>query len=244
MLKTYFVMLWIPLYLVYTVIYLAAVKIIGLFSKEKAARLAEKTAQNWGRRFVGVTGNKVKVIYKDKEAFDAVKGEPVVVIANHQSNLDIPLMLGHLGRPIGFIAKKEMESWPIIGTWMKYINCQFLDRSDARKAVETMKLAIEKIKNGASVMIFPEGTRSETGEIGEFKKGSFKLATEPGVKILPVAIKGTYNVWRKGEKQIRKTDVITLYVDTPIDISKFDREELKSINEKVRTIVEEDFKTI
>ena len=244
MLRTWLVMIWIPLYLVYTIIYLVATKIIGIFSKEAAERLAKKTAKNWGKRFVGATGNKVKVIYKDKAAFETLKDEPIVVVANHQSNLDIPLILGHLGKPVGFIAKKEMESWPIIGTWMKYIHCLFLDRSDARKAVETMRAAVEQIKTGASVMIFPEGTRSETGEIGEFKKGSFKLALDSGVKILPVAIKGTYDVWKKGEKKIRKTSIITLYVDVPIDLKTLEKEEQKNIHDRVKQVVEAGYKAI
>lgn len=244
MLRTYWVMIWIPLYLIVTIIFLLEMKIIGLFSKDAAERFAKKTAANWGKRFVGATGNKVKVIYKDKEAFDNLNGEPIVVVANHQSNLDIPLILGHLGRPVGFIAKKEMESWPIIGTWMKFIHCLFLDRSDARKAVETMRTAVEKIKLGASVMIFPEGTRSETGEIGEFKKGSFKLAIDSGVKILPVAINGTIDVWKKGEKKIKKTDIITLYVDTPIDLKTMEKDQVKLIHEKVREIIVADYNDI
>jgi len=138
------------------------------------------------------------------------------------------------------VAKKEMETWPAIGGWMKKIQCVFLDRSNPRSGIKTMQEAVEKIKSGYSVVIFPEGTRSKTGEIGEFKKGSFKLASDSGVKIIPVSIKGTMDIMGKKSGKISKS-IVKVYVDEPVDPVKMEKDELKNLSEKVRTIIVENY---
>ena len=134
------------------------------------------------------------------------------------------MLMGNFPKDIGFVAKKEMETWPVINIWMKRIQCVFLDRNNPREGIKSMKEAVEKIKNGYSVVIFPEGTRSKTGEIGEFKKGSFKLASDAKVKIIPVTIKGTIDVLGKDKAKISKGN-IKVYIDEPVDPNTMEREE-------------------
>ncbi len=215
---------------------------ITLFKKGLDKYLfTRKVGKNWGRNLVWASGSKVKVIYENDSEEEIRKiredKEPVILISNHQSNLDIPTLLGYLPMDFSFIAKKEMEKWPLIGWWMKALNCIFLDRKNVRQGMKDMKDAISKVKNGYSYVIFPEGSRSEDGNVGEFKKGSFKLATDAGVRIVPITLSGTYDIQSKKSLKIKKNKNVKIIVDKPINLQKLSHEEQKSINEIVNRII-------
>ena len=166
------------------------------------------------------------------------------MVANHQSFVDIPLILGYLDINIGFVAKKEIKKWYLFNLWMDRAQCIFLDRSSPKEALKSFNEAIQFIKNGKSVCVFPEGTRTYNGQVGEFKKGSFKLALEPKVKILPVTIKGTYEIMNKNKFYIKRGRSIKLIVGRPIDIKELDKDELKGINSKVREEIVNNLKSV
>jgi 1-acyl-sn-glycerol-3-phosphate acyltransferase len=130
----------------------------------------------------------------------------VCFISNHQGLMDIPLIMGWLDRAVGFVAKKELQKVPVLSGWMRAIHSVFLDRSNARKAVESINTAAETIRQGHAIVIFPEGTRSKTGKIGEFKTGSLKLAFNAEAIIQPLSISGTRNIYEKN-KRIRKSQI-------------------------------------
>lgn len=241
MIRTIYVATAVALYFLISLIFLLPLVII--LGEKKGTNLARKLAKSWGKFIIKITGSKVEVIIKNKEDLESIsEDEPFVLIANHQSNIDIPLLLGYFPKQIGFVAKKEMQNWPIIGLWMKRIKCVFLDRKNPREGIKSMRVAIENIKNGYSIVIFPEGTRSKTGEIDEFKKGSFKLAIDPGVKIIPVTIKGTIDVLGRDSKKIRKNDNLQLIIDKSINPEGMEKEELSNLNEKIRNIILENYK--
>ena len=127
---------------------------------------------------------------------------------------------------------------------MDRAQCIFLDRSSPKEALKSFNEAIQFIKNGKSVCVFPEGTRTYNGQVGEFKKGSFKLALEPKVKILPVTIKGTYEIMNKNKFYIKRGRSIKLIVGRPIDIKELDKDELKGINSKVREEIVNNLKSV
>ena len=138
---------------------------------------------------------KLDIKYKNREAIDSLdKKEGVIFVCNHQSNLDIPAIVTALHMDVGFVAKHEMKRWPFFGTWMKKSNCVFLNRENPREGIKDIKKAVELIKEGYPTVIFPEGERSLTGKILNFKKGSFKLATETNGIIVPLTLKGTYDI--------------------------------------------------
>ena len=143
--------------------------------------------------------------------------------------------------PKGFIAKKELEKWPMISTWMKYINCIFMDRSNLRKSAEAIVMGTKLLKNGYSMVIFPEGTRSKGGPIKDFKAGSFKLATKSGSLIVPVTINGTYKLLEANNNRIKGAD-IELVIHPAIDPQKLDKKELDTLNETVCNIVRSAYK--
>lgn len=233
---------------------LAGTFIYGLFFRypyllfvkgEKAYRFVCKVGKNWGKNLIWASGSKVKVIYKNNSEEEIRKiresGEAVILISNHQSNVDIPALLGYLPLDFSFIAKKEMKRWPLIGRWMRRFDCIFLDRKNARQGMKDMKEAISKVRNGHSYMIFPEGSRSKDGEVGEFKKGSFKLATDTGAKIIPIALIGTYDVQSRKSLKVTPNKNIRIVVDSPIDLVKLSKEEIKDIHETVNNIVKKNF---
>ena len=218
-----------------------------IFNKgEKRYRYVCRVAKNWGKNLIWGAGSKVKVIYKNgsEEEIKKIRDtkEAVILISNHQSNVDIPALLGYLPLDFSFIAKKEMKRWPAIGRWMRSFDCIFLDRKNARQGMKDMKDAISKIKKGHSYVIFPEGSRSEDGTIGEFKKGSFKLATDTDARILPITIIGTYEVQSRKSLKVTPNKNIKIVVDKPVDLKSMSREEKKEVHNIVNKIIKDNYK--
>lgn len=197
-------------------------------NQEKATKLIKKQTVTWATRLVKLAGGKVEVIGME----NIPKDVPVVFVANHQSNFDIPVCMGYIGRQIGFVAKAESEKLPVIGNWMKYMNCVFIDRNDPRAALRSIKKGIEIVKSGNSLVIFPEGTRSLDGKMNEFKPGSFKLALKSKVPVIPITIDGTFNIMRKGSLKITPANV-KFIIGKPIDTSEYKVTESYLLRERV-----------
>ncbi|MDR0583230.1 MAG: 1-acyl-sn-glycerol-3-phosphate acyltransferase [Treponema sp.] len=128
------------------------------------------------------------------------------LVANHNSMFDIVLLLATVGRPFGFIAKKELAALPLLNMWILLLGGLFIDRKNIRKAVGSINKGIRRIKNGGAMVIFPEGTRGKGQGMLPFKSGALKLATKAGAPIVPVAISGTYDVFEK-DRRVRRVPV-------------------------------------
>ena len=204
-------------------------------NKKKKTFTARKNLRDISCCFLKVLGTKVEVVYKDKEAFEHLNREKgIVLIANHQSNFDIPVILSGIKFDLGFVAKKEMESWPFFHRWMRRGKYIFLDRSNPREGIKSIKKAVKIVKEGYPTVIFPEGERSLTGEIGNFKKGSFKLALDTNGIIVPMTICGAINIQKRGSIAVSRNRKVKLIVEKPIDISILSDEEKKNLNNIVR----------
>ena len=160
----------------------------------------------------------------------------MLFVSNHQSNLDFVLLLAKLNKPVGFIAKVELEKIPLLRDWMRVINCLFMDRDDMRQQVKTIVEGINLLKSGKSMVVFPEGTRSKDGKMIDFKAGSFKLATKSKVPIVPVTIDGTFNALEGNGNKLIPGD-INLYIHEPVHIDRLSKEEADSLNVYVRNII-------
>lgn len=188
---------------------------------------------------------KLDIKYKNREAIDSLdKKEGVIFVCNHQSNLDIPAIVTALHMDVGFVAKHEMKRWPFFGTWMKKSNCVFLNRENPREGIKDIKKAVELIKEGYPTVIFPEGERSLTEKILNFKKGSFKLATETNGVIVPLTLKGTYDIQPRGTLKMARGKKVTLVVDEPIFVKNLSKDEEKVLATTVRDKIVENFEKI
>ncbi len=158
---------------------------------------------------------------------------PVIFIANHCSHLDIGTLCRSLPVNLHFIGKKELKWAPVVGWYMWIAGHIFIDRSNKKKAINSLKSAATKIKSGKSVVMYPEGTRSKTGMVGVFKKGAFFLALQSGVEIVPVSIKGTYDVWSANSSKITPGNV-DVQIGKPISSTKYTKANVKDFIEEAR----------
>lgn len=156
---------------------------------DHSGRSYARHARFWGRLGIRLAGVRVTV-----EGSDRLPAGPIVVMSNHASNFDILALQGFFPRSLSWIAKKELFSIPIFGHSMRYGGYIPLDRGDGRKALKSMEEAADQIRGGKSVIIFPEGTRTRDGSLLPFKRGGFLLAAKAGVPVVPVTIKGSYQI--------------------------------------------------
>jgi 1-acyl-sn-glycerol-3-phosphate acyltransferase len=233
MLRTIIWFIYFWLFLVFTLPFLAYAKIQELRGNTKARdRVAAKAARIWSRSLIWLAGGKVTVIGQE----NLPKDQQVVFIGNHQGNFDIPLLLGYVDKPLGFIAKIEMLKMPIVCAWMKYLHCVFMDRNDIRQSVSAINEGVENIKNGHSIAIFPEGTRSKGDKVGEFKAGSFKLATKANALIVPLTMKNSYKLFEANNKKMKPAKV-EIIISPPINTKDLSAQEIKELPDTVRNII-------
>lgn len=198
--------------------------------KESRAEIY-KTMQLLTRRMIKGAGMELEVIGRENLPTEG----PVLYMASHKSIFDIVTLASIIDDPCIFIGKKEVSKMPLINIWFEALGCIYIDREDKRQSLESIMRGIKELKEGQSVVIFPEGTRTPGDEIKEFKAGSFKLATKTGVPIVPIALHNTYKVFEEN-KRVKRTKV-TVNIGKPIETKGIDKEAEKSLPKKVEGIV-------
>lgn len=193
--------------------------------------LIHKVTHSWAIFIMKVSGAKVTVTGLE----NIPKDTTVLFVSNHQSYFDIPLIISAIDVPKGFIAKKELAKWIGIRVWMKAIRCTFLDRDNMRKSAEAIVEGINTLKNGYSMVVFPEGTRSKGGKPLDFKAGSFKLAIKSKVPIVPVTIDGSYKLLESYDTKVNSSIKVTIHPS--IDVNTLTKEEINELPNRVRDIV-------
>lgn len=235
MFRTIFWFIYFWLYLL--TIQPSLLKVNRLAKMEKTAehdQLTNQTAMKWARALVNFAGVTVGTTGEEKIPTDGA----VLFVSNHQGNFDIPLLLGYIEKPKGFIAKVELLKLPMIRTWMTHLKCVFMDRSDARQSLKVINQAADHLKEGYSMVIFPEGTRSKGEILGEFKPGSLKLALKAKVPIVPVTIRGSYKIMEQNGFLIKPAHV-EITIHDPIPTAEITKEDAKELPERVRKIIEQ-----
>ena len=184
----------------------------------------------WSRVLLFISGVKAKVI--GLENID--KNHSYIIISNHQSYFDIPVIVGCFPLSVRMLAKKELFRIPIFG-WSIYIAGHIsLDRGKGKKAFKSLKKASEKIrKKKFSIVVYPEGTRSPDGEVKRFKKGGFRLALESKLPLLPVSIIGSRDVMPKHSFRVNKGE-IKIIVGKPIFTTNMGKNNLNKIRDLAR----------
>jgi 1-acyl-sn-glycerol-3-phosphate acyltransferase len=150
----------------------------------------------WSRLIIIVIGCKVTVTGKE----NVPRTGGVCFVCNHGSFFDIPLLMAFSWRVLGFVAKKELLFVPFLSLWIAMLDGLFIDRKNPRKGLNTINKGIARIKAGSCMLIFPEGHRSRGEGLLPFHPGSLKLATQSEAVIVPVAIKGSYDVFEKNNR--------------------------------------------
>ncbi|MCK5554036.1 MAG: 1-acyl-sn-glycerol-3-phosphate acyltransferase [Deltaproteobacteria bacterium] len=190
-------------------------------------------ARWWAKIQLLVSGVRVKV-----KGLEHIGNEPAYIyMSNHQGAYDIFALLSCLPVQFRWIAKKELFAIPILGWAMSAANYISIDRSGKRKALESIKKAANKIKEGVSVVIFPEGTRSRDGSIQPFKRGGFTLAIQSGVPIIPITINGSWNVMPRDSMRVRPGE-IQITIDRSIETAPFSLKDRNVLMEEIRKTVE------
>ena len=190
----------------------------------------------WGfKAILKVTGVHTTVI-----GFENIPDEPVLFIGNHRSFFDILLTYSRCPRLTGYVAKKEMEKIPLLSTWMRFVYCLFLDRKNPKEGLKTILQAIDYVKQGISICIFPEGTRNKGEELSmlSFKEGAFKIATKTGCAIVPISMNNTAAIFENQLPRIKKVNVIVEY-GKPIYPKDLAPEDKKHIGAYVQNIIQE-----
>ena len=219
--------------------------IIAFKDEKTAVKLAREKLKWLSKLALKSLGVRLRVVYKNRKNINQLEREKgIIYVCNHQSNLDIPVIVSALHMDVGFVAKKEMKSWPFFNIWMRKSKCVFLNRENPREGIKDIKEAVKVIKEGYPIVIFPEGERTLDGEILRFKKGSFKLATETNGIIIPLTLKGTFDIQKRGEWKMKRNQLVTVVVDEPIYVSSLSKEELKDLSTTVREIIENNYRKI
>ncbi len=172
----------------------------------------------------------IKLVVKGEENLWADR--PAVFLFNHQSSADLFITAKLLRKDARGVAKKELKNMPIIGQMMQAAGVIFLDRSNKEKAIEAMQPAVDALKNGTSIIIAPEGTRSYDYNLGKFKKGAFHLAMQSGVPIVPIIIKNAHDAMPRGTNVFRPT-AVEVIVLPPIPTKNW---KLKDLNKNIASV--------
>ncbi len=171
-------------------------------SEEKSKEFVRKTVEKFGRIIMKSFFCKVEVDGKDK----IPKNGPYVIVSNHQSYFDIPLIFGYV-YPSGFVAKIELAKMPIVGKYINALDSVLINRKDPKSGAASLRKFAKNLKNGSIITVFPEGTRTKTGDVGEFKKGTLMVPYRYKVNILPISINGSFNLSKKGSFLFKPTKI-------------------------------------
>lgn len=206
---------------------LIAILSILIFPFDSRNRLSNPLMKIWTKAVLFIYGIKVNIY--GQENIDAGKGK--IYISNHASYLDIFVQLAYLPDNVRMIYKKEINKVPLLGWAMMCAGFVALDRDRVRDAMKSLDKAAERVRNGLSVVIYPEGTRTSDGNVGEFKRGMFFLADKSKADIIPVSLSGTFKLMPGGSSKV-KPGTVDMVIDKPVKYRK-DKELLNEIRDIV-----------
>lgn len=212
-----------------SILYLPVVALSLPFNKR--GRLIRFHVNTWGRVCLFASGVKLRVTGME----NIIQDRPQILMSNHQSMHDI-FALCTLPLSYKWLAKKELFKVPIFGCLLYMIGCVSVDRLNPQKAKKGMDAAQTKIKSGASIMIFPEGTRSYDGKLQPFKKGGFLLALKKKIPIVPITIRGSNEIMKKGAMKVHPGD-IDIIIGEPIETIDLRVRDRRNLVQKVHDVI-------
>ena len=206
--------------------------------EKKQQEYCLKVAQAMFRMLLRLTGSKITVKGRER-----IPEGAVLYVGNHRSYFDILLTYSRCRRLTGYVAKKEMEKIPLLSTWMKNLYCLFLDRDNMREGLKTILQAIDYVKNGISICIFPEGTRNNGEELSmlPFRDGALKIAEKTGCAIIPISMNNTADIFEAHFPRVKKVHVVIEY-GKPIYPKELDKETRKHLGIYCHDLIQDTIK--
>lgn len=210
-------------------------------------RLAKKDPQHQKEHSLRIVQGVLRLMFRfTGSSLEVIGAEnipdcAVLYVGNHRSYFDIVTAYSVVPGPTGFVAKKEMKRYPLLRDWMELVNCIFLDRDNIKEGLKTILEGIDKVKNGVSMWIFPEGTRNTSEDIAElmpFREGSMKIAEKSGCPVIPVAITGTQEIFEAHVPWIHPSKV-TIEFGKPIYLKELPPEQRKRSGAYIREQIAE-----
>ena len=233
MIRLIAVLLFVIVFLVVSLPIQLAEFIIGRFRPDVKNR-SSLAIVNWAFRVVlRLSGVSVTVLGEE----NVPKDEAVLYVGNHRSYFDVIMTYVRVPRPTGYMSKIEMLRIPSLSTWMKYLHCIFLDRSDIKSGMKSILAAIEKIRSGISICVFPEGTRNRTDAVLlDFHDGSLKIAEKTGCPVVPICINNAGAILEDHMPRIKKTHVVIEY-GKPIYVRDLDKDHKRQLSAMVQDVI-------
>lgn len=192
----------------------------------------KKWAARWGRSILAPAG--VHVTVDDRAHLDPSR--PYVFVANHQTGLDIFVLAAGLPYPFGFLAKAELASVPFLGVALRNSASIFVDKRDARRAVQSVAAAAGRIRAGMSVLVYAEGKRSYSGGLLPLQRGAFLLAVEAGVPVVPVAVHGAYRLLDE-RRGLLRAGTVGVVVHEPLPTAGLTRADLPGLMARAEAVL-------
>lgn len=210
-----------------------ATLVLGIFCILSAFVFGQKAANAiavlWARICCHMIPVRIRITGKENYRRD----RPYIIVANHQSMVDIPVIHGSLGLQIKWIIKKELEHIPVFAYASKKLGCIYIDRHDSSAAIQSIHEAGRKLQKGASVIFFPEGTRSRNGRLHPFKKGAFRFAKDSGIPVLPVTLENTLRILPPKTLDLFP-GTVRVHIHPPVDLTDTAVQDLDSAISRIR----------
>ena len=200
--------------------------------KEEERQVIADACHYWSEKIMDHYNTQIDIVNPENLPEEG----PAVYVSNHQSYADILTMLNIIKHQAGFIAKEELHKIPVFSKWILRIRSLFIIRGDTRESLKTIGEGVDMIKDGYSLVIFPEGTRSRGKAMADFKPGSLKLATKAKATIVPVTINGSYKMYEETGR-ITKNVRIEVIVHEPVNTADMDRKELAGLSDKLEETI-------
>ena len=234
MIRTILALLFAVCYLILGIPVLIVEWIIRKFNRH-AADISSLRMVQWAFRVICFICG-VKLTVKGEE--NVPKDKAVLYVCNHRSYFDIIITYARCPGLTGYISKDTLGKVPLLNIWMKRLYCLFLDRKDIKQGLKTILQGIDYVKDGVSMCIFPEGTRSKDGKMLPFKEGSMKMATKTGCPIIPIAISNSAQIWEAHFPKMKPAHVVVEY-GAPIYPKELSKEEQKFIGAYTQQKIQE-----
>jgi len=213
---------------------ISAPTVVDALRGRVTVELCDTRLRGWAKKLLDQAEVTRKVVHPER----ASTNEVFVVMSNHRSLYDIPLIFESFPRTLRMVAKTELFRVPIWGRAMREAGFIELDRNNRRRAKQGIEAARARLEQGINVWIAPEGTRSRSGELGPFKGGGFRLALNTGLRILPVGIRGTQKILRADGVAVNRGASVELEFGEPVDPARFGEAARTELMTTVRASIE------